>query len=115
MMHVYNSSYNIPTTHRGRAYNPLFVHPDDLARIGVASAELVEVRSAAGSLRAIACADESMRPGCVSMSHAFGPVADDEDVSTVGSSVSSLLGFDLGFDRYSGQPRMSGIPVDIRA
>jgi anaerobic selenocysteine-containing dehydrogenase len=116
MMHVYNSSYNVTTTHRGRAYNPLFVHPDDLARLGAHSGDMVDVRSAAGSLRAIVSSDPSMRRGCVSISHAFGPPATGtDDVATHGSAVSALLGFELGFDRYSGQPRMSAIPVDIRA
>jgi anaerobic selenocysteine-containing dehydrogenase len=116
MMHVYNSSYNVPTTHRGRAYNPLFVHPDDLSRLGVGTGDVVTVSSAVGSMPAIVSVDASMRPGCVSISHAFGLGGSGAsgDTAEAGSPVSALLGFELGFDRYSGQPRMSGIAVDIR-
>jgi anaerobic selenocysteine-containing dehydrogenase len=59
MMHVYNSSYNVASTHRGRAFNPLFVHPADLERLGMCSGDVVDVRSACGSIRAIVSADTS--------------------------------------------------------
>jgi hypothetical protein len=49
------------------------------------------------------------------MSHCFGgsPEQDDQ-LREIGSSTSRLLSVDLVYDRYSGQPLMSNIPVQIR-
>jgi hypothetical protein len=50
----------------------------------------------------------------VSISHSFGGLPDDgEDVRTVGSHTGRLIANDIAYDRYSGQPRMSGVPVRI--
>jgi hypothetical protein len=52
---------------------------------------------------AIAGRDDSVREGTVSISHAF------ED-----SNPARLVATDEVYDAYSGQPRMSNIPVSIR-
>jgi anaerobic selenocysteine-containing dehydrogenase len=115
MAHVYNSSFNARETNRGRAYNPLFIHPQDLDDLGLVTGDLVEMRSDAGAVVGVTQADDSMRPGCVSMSHAFGSSDPRDDLRQVGSCTARLLGFEAGFDRYSGQPRMSGIGVSLVA
>jgi anaerobic selenocysteine-containing dehydrogenase len=113
-MHVYNSSGNIAETNLGRAYNPAFMHPHDLERLGIAKRDLIDIRARHASVVTVAEVDESVRPGCVSMTHAFGDVPElDDEVLRVGSTTGRLLSFDGGFDRYSGQPRMSNIPVDV--
>jgi anaerobic selenocysteine-containing dehydrogenase len=114
MMHVYNSSFNTPATNRGRPYNPVFINPADLEALGLSRGDLVEIRSKTGAVVGVAEADDSVRAGCVSMSHAFGSIAPDDDVCQVGTTAPRLLSFEHGFDRYSGQPRMSGIPVSLR-
>jgi anaerobic selenocysteine-containing dehydrogenase len=117
MMHVYNSSFNTPATNRGRAYNPAFMNPDDLEELGVSAGEKVSISSRTGSIVAVVESDPAVRRGCISMSHCFGsvdPDNPDDDVRAVGSSTPRLSSYELGFDRYSGQPRMSGIPVDVR-
>jgi len=52
--------------------NPAWVHPDDLAALGVLSGEAVEIRSAHGCIVARAEADETLRRGVVSITHGFG-------------------------------------------
>ena len=56
-----------------------------------------------------------MRPGTVSMTHSFGGVpGKEDDVRKVGSNPGRLVADDVAFDRYSGQPRMSNIPLRVR-
>jgi anaerobic selenocysteine-containing dehydrogenase len=119
MMHVYNSSFNAPSTHRGRPYNPAFLHPEDLHEIGIEAGDDVVITSDVGRIIAVAETDASVRRGCVSMAHAFGDIRvggdgdSDDDPRVTGSSTARLLSVDGPFDRYSGQPRMSGIAVAV--
>ena len=46
-------------------YNPCFVHPDDMRRIGVDDGQLVRVRSDSGAIIGVAEADPTLRPGVV--------------------------------------------------
>jgi len=112
--HVYNSSCNDESTNRGRPYNPAFLHPDDLARLGVRPGELVELSTAGGTAVAVAQPDAGLRTGMVSMSVGFGDPREDDDVLRSGTSVNRLLTVDQEFDRYTGQPLMSNVPVDVR-
>jgi anaerobic selenocysteine-containing dehydrogenase len=113
-MHVYNSSYNDASTNRGRAHNPAFLHPDDLTRLGVRPGDEVRICSDAAEVTAIVEADANVRPGVVSMSAGFGGVLDQDDIRALGTNVNRLLRNDVHFDRYSGQPLMSNVPVDVR-
>jgi hypothetical protein len=52
--------------------------------------------------------------GLVSMAHASGGLPEEDDrFRELGSSTSRLLANDTAFERYSGQPRMSAVPVEI--
>ena len=94
--------------------NPAYLHPDDLAALGLAAGDLVDVVSDAGSLRAIVAADPQLRLGLVSMTHSFGDVPGGEtDVRKVGSNTSLLTVVDRDYDRFTGMPRMSNVPVAI--
>jgi len=115
LMHVLNSSHNITATNRGRSHNLAYLHPDDLAELGLEEHDIVEIVSAQASIPAVVGADRGMRRGDVSMAHAFGGEPDcDADVREIGSSTGRLLSIDVVYDRYSGQPLMSNIPVNIR-
>lgn len=96
-------------------YNWLNAHPHDLARHGLATGDIAEVISAKSAVTCVVKADETMRPGVVSMTHQFGGLPEDYDVMRDGSSVSQLISDEDGYDRFSGQPRMSNIPVRLRA
>lgn len=116
MAHVYNSSgHELPMLIRkGGRYNPAFMHPEDLAQIGVRTGDAVEVSSRHGKIPAIVEADDTLRRGLVSMSHAFGGMPlENPDFRLVGSSVSRLISVEDDFDQFSGIPRMSALPVNV--
>jgi anaerobic selenocysteine-containing dehydrogenase len=111
--HTYNTSCNVPATNRGVSYNPAFMHPADIEHLGLAEGALVRIRSSRSSIPAILAADPDLRRGVVSMAFGYGPADEPDDVSPTGSSPSRLLANDEIFDRYTGQPRMSNVPVSV--
>jgi anaerobic selenocysteine-containing dehydrogenase len=114
MQHVYNSSgHDLDGIKRAR-HNPAFMHPDDLARLGVVTGDTVEIISERASIVAIVSSDDTLRPGLVSMTHAYGDAPDrDGDIRTIGSNVGRLLSTD-DMQPYTGQPRMSNVAVAVR-
>jgi anaerobic selenocysteine-containing dehydrogenase len=119
MIHVYNSAHReMPELAKGKAYNPLFMHPEDMAAYGIAEAQKVRVESAHSAIWSVVEPDETMKRGVAAMSHAFGadPERDDGgDVYKVGSNIGRLTAVDVDYDKITGMPRMSGIPVRILA
>jgi anaerobic selenocysteine-containing dehydrogenase len=117
MVDVYNSSArDIPRLVARWRHNPAFMHPDDLARERLATGDVVEIRSAHGCIRAIVEAAADVRPGVISMSHAFGDGAGGDDhLDAVGSNTGRLIDVTTDFDPVTGQPRMSAVPVDVCA
>jgi anaerobic selenocysteine-containing dehydrogenase len=105
---------SLPGLMRGRHYNPAFMHPDDLARLGIAPGDLVEVRSEYDAITSVAEADADLRPGVVSISHNFGGnPGEEEDPRVDGANTNRLLRVDVEYDRYTGQPRMGALPVAV--
>jgi anaerobic selenocysteine-containing dehydrogenase len=116
MAHVVNSSYNVRVATGHPGLNPAFLCVADLAALAIAAGEEIEIESPHGTIRAVADVDEGLRRGTVSMSFGFGDgTSSDDHVRTVGSSVARLLSTRDGYDAYSGQPRVSALPVRIEA
>jgi anaerobic selenocysteine-containing dehydrogenase len=110
-----NSSCIDESTHRGRMYNPAFMHPADLHQLGVEPGGLVEISTASASIRAVADTDPNLRRGLISISHGYGGESsnDEANVRASGSNVNELLRVDEVYDRYSGQPLMSDVAVHV--
>jgi anaerobic selenocysteine-containing dehydrogenase len=117
MAHVVNSSYNARVAGGHPGPNPAFMNSADLTALGLAKGAEIEIESAHGTIAALADVDDGLRVGSVSMSFGFGGArdADHRDIRFVGSSVARLLSTRDYFDPYSGQPRMSSVPIRIRA
>ncbi|MBW2421107.1 MAG: molybdopterin-dependent oxidoreductase [Deltaproteobacteria bacterium] len=115
MPNVYNSSgRDIDRLQRGRFYNPAFMHPEDLALLGLARGDLVEITSSHASILGIAESAPELRRGVVSMAHCFGDAPEhDAAVREIGSNTGRLVDNERDFDPHTGIPRMSAIPVAI--
>ncbi|NNE73909.1 MAG: molybdopterin-dependent oxidoreductase [Acidimicrobiales bacterium] len=96
--------------------NYAYLHPDDLASLGVGPGELVRITSPHGTLVGVAEAADDVKPGVVSMSHSWGTAAlTDEDVRTTGAPTNRLVSTDHGFDPVTGMAVQSAIPVTVTA
>jgi len=114
MRHTFNSIAHDPAT-KGSPHNPAFMNPADLDALGLTTGDIVELRSRYGAILGVVEQDRALRPGLVSMAHGYGASTDrDDELLTIGSPTSRLSGLDDFPERYSGQPRMSAIPVTIR-
>ncbi|MDG2002997.1 MAG: molybdopterin-dependent oxidoreductase [Novosphingobium sp.] len=101
---------------RGKGYNPLYVHPDDLAELGVASGDSIALRSSRDTVPAVVEADATMKRGVVAMSQAFGGQPDeDHRYLELGTNTNRLMAADEDHDPITGIPRMGAIPVAIAA
>jgi len=116
MPNVYNSSgREIESLSRGRRFNPAYLHPEDLAALGLASGDAVEIDSGHASILGVAESAPEMRRGVVSMAHGFGDAPEhDADFREIGSSTGRLVDNERDFEPRTGIPRMSAIPVAIR-
>ena len=94
------------------------VHPDDLAELGVADGELLELASPRGVVRAVAKAAPDVAKGSVSMAHAWGDVPGESgppaDPWTLGDSTNRLIDNASAYDRLTGLPVQSAIPIAVR-
>jgi anaerobic selenocysteine-containing dehydrogenase len=62
---------HLPALRAKRTTNPAHIHLDDLARLGLAEGATVAIRSKVGEVFAVAEASAAMRPGVISMAHAW--------------------------------------------
>jgi anaerobic selenocysteine-containing dehydrogenase len=115
MMTAHNSSgRDLPGLRAKYPYNPAFMHPEELARQGLAPGDVIEIASDHASILGVAEADPTVRAGLISMSHSFGDAPEhDGALLEIGSNTGRLTPLDRDYDRFSGLPRMSNIPVRI--
>jgi anaerobic selenocysteine-containing dehydrogenase len=102
---------------RGADANPLWMHPDDAARLGLAADALAEVTNANGTICAPVRLDGNLRPGVVAMTHGFGN-ASTTGMPTAqaypGVNVNVLGPSGRGsFEPVSGMLQLTGIPVEV--
>jgi anaerobic selenocysteine-containing dehydrogenase len=98
------------------AYNPAFVNPADLADLGIEEGSVVEIESERATIKGVAVAAPDVRRGCISMSHCWGdnPNEPDDPLGN-GANTGRLCFTDRDYDQRTGIPRMSNIPVKLRA
>lgn len=74
----------------------------------------MEIRTRHDRILGVAEADESLRPGIVAMTHAFGGLPDEDDRHReLGSNTGRLTRADVEYEPMSGMPRLGAIPVAI--
>lgn len=85
--------------------NPLWLHPDSMAALGLANGERVCVWSEHGFLEAIVEADPTQRIGVAAMTHGWGFQS--------GVNVNQLTSIEKNRDPINAMPVLSGFPVWI--
>jgi anaerobic selenocysteine-containing dehydrogenase len=99
---------------RGKGVNPLYVHPDDMAALGLADGDSISIRSRHDTVPAVAEGDATMKRGVVAMAQCFGGQPDeDHRYLELGTNTNRLMAADEDHDPITGIPRMGAIPVAI--
>ena len=91
------------------------MHPDDLRALSLADDDVVEISTPHAQVLGVARSSPDMKPGVISMAHAFGARGETSaDVRAHGASTNRLVNDEVGYDAITGQCRQSAIPVRVR-
>ena len=94
--------------------NLAYMHPADLATLGLTDDDLIEITSPNGSMLGVVAGAPDVRPGVVSMAHSWGGTSlTDEKVRDIGAPTNRLVATDRGYDRVTGMVVQSAIPVRV--
>jgi anaerobic selenocysteine-containing dehydrogenase len=95
--------------------NPAFMHPSDLARLGLQSGDLVSIQSSNGEIVGVVEEDSDPRTGLVLITHGFGRnPGDDIEPRRDGANVNLPTRPDDDFEPYAGMPGMGALPIAVR-
>ncbi|HEY1491224.1 MAG TPA: molybdopterin-dependent oxidoreductase [Steroidobacteraceae bacterium] len=95
--------------------NHAHLHPADLQRLGAQEDDLLEISTAHAHILGVAKPAADLKPGVVSMAHAFGARgADASAVRAHGASTNRLVDDEVDYDPITGACRQSAIAVRIR-
>ena len=76
---------------------------------------MVEIRYDHAAILGIVQPAHDVKAGFISMTHCFGDAPDEGgDVRSIGSNTGRLTPVERDYDRYTGIPRMSAIPVNVQ-
>ena len=117
LKHALNSlGAELPGLAKVATTNYVYVNPDDLVELGATDGDLLKITSPRSSVVGVIESDPDIKRGVVSMSHSWGDISlTDEKVRDIGSPTNRLVSSDVGYDRITGLPIMSAIPVNIIA
>ncbi|MBA6413068.1 molybdopterin-dependent oxidoreductase [Parahaliea sp. F7430] len=115
-INVLNSSWHDnPGQVRGDSHNPAFMHPLDMEALELNNGMGISLSSEHGTISAVVKADKNLRRGVISMSHGWGGLPEqDQAFRDIGSNTGKLISNDSHYERYTGLPRMSNIPVAVK-
>ena len=113
---IHNSNWHENAAQRLRMpHHPAFMNPDDMADLGIAEGDVVELESARAAISCVAVEAPDVRAGCLSVPHAWGVNPDEKDDPLgAGGNTGRLSYNDRDFDKRTGIPLMSAIPVRVR-
>jgi anaerobic selenocysteine-containing dehydrogenase len=109
-----SSGTTLAALNRGKPYNPVYMHPDAVADLGLESGCSVLVTSRHDSVPAVLESDPTLRRDVVAMHHAFGGMpGQDGEFRERGTNVGRLVPTDVDYDPVTGLPRQGNIAVAI--
>jgi anaerobic selenocysteine-containing dehydrogenase len=108
--------HNVDVLVKGKERCTLHLHPDDAARLGVATGEHARVSSRTGEVEVVVEVTDAIMPGVVSIPHGWGHSAEGSALAVATSRPgvnSNVLADGELFDPLSGNAVLNGIPVEV--
>jgi anaerobic selenocysteine-containing dehydrogenase len=108
--------HNAPRLVKGKPRHQLLMHPDDLARRGLADGARVRVSSAVGSIVTEAVASDDLMPGVACLPHGFGhdrPGTRMARAEAVAGASYNDLSDPAALDGPSGNAALNGLAVTV--
>ncbi len=95
--------------------NFAYMNPVDVAEMGIASGDVIEITSDRASILGVVSATDDVPTGVISMAHAWGGAPEsDHLVRTIGAPTNRLVNLDKHWEQYSGMSWQSAIPVNVK-
>ncbi|HJS10531.1 molybdopterin-containing oxidoreductase family protein [Sphingopyxis sp.] len=105
---------NFPAVRERFKYNPAFMNPLDMAKLGLAEGDAVEIRSPRAAIAGRVRAEPALREGVVSMAHCWGGLPGTEEPYDLGgSNTARLISLDEDCEAVNHMPRMTAIPIRV--
>lgn len=101
------------TTRSVRHLNPAALHPDDLEALDLDEGDEIELESPNGRISTIVKADPTLRPGVISLSHAWGGLPDVDEHDSRMANSNLLVSTQVLVEKINAMPAMSAIPVNV--
>ncbi len=108
-----SASRDLPSIKERMPVNYAYMHPQDMAVIGLEDEAAVRIESPHGVMPARVMADATVRSGVISVSHGFGGLPDQIDYDGEGANTNLLISTRSDRATINAMPRMSGIPVTV--
>ena len=89
--------------------NPAYLHPDDMAELGLAPGTMIHIVRGNRSIAAPVAADADLRRGIVSISHGWSGTPDE-----LWSATNVLVDADANVQAVNRMPVMTGFEVELR-
>jgi anaerobic selenocysteine-containing dehydrogenase len=114
---VMNTTFrDVPAIQKRVPYNPVFVNPQDLQKLGLAEGAPVFIESAHGRIEAVVEGDASMREGVISMFHGFGKMPQAATYyEDGGANINDMVPTGDFVEPINAMPWYSALPVDLIA
>jgi anaerobic selenocysteine-containing dehydrogenase len=110
-----STGHDLPRLRVKGVTNYAHMHPADLRALAIEDEAVVEISTPHARVLGIAKASADLKPGVISMAHAFGAQGDDAgSVRAHGASTNRLVNDEVAYDPITGQCRQSAIPVRVR-
>ncbi len=112
--HLNSLGGELPGLRSKNSTNYAYMHPDDLAMLGLEDEGLVRIASPRAELIGVVKGAPDVRRGVVSMAHSWGSATGtDEKVRDIGAPTNRLIDVDNGYCPITGQAIQSAIPVSV--
>jgi len=107
--------HNVPSLATARRQHCVHINPQDADELGVGEGDLVEIHSAAGSVRVMAKRSDRMKAGNVALPHGWGHAGGWQRANRAGGVNSNVLAAKNMDDveAVAGMSILNGIPVRI--
>lgn len=93
-------------------FNPAFMHPSEMRRLGLAEDAPIRISTDHGSVLAQARADQTVRPGVIAMTHCWTALPAS---GTRADNVNFLTGDDAATQSINAMPRLTSLVVRVEA
>lgn len=114
---IHNSNWQeIPSLRKRLPHHPAYLNPQDMKMLGMTDGDILEITSEIASIRCVAYTEDGILRNCVSVPHCWGTTPDEsDDPLGAGGNTGRLSTTEKNYDKISGIPIMSAIPVKLKS